>query len=76
MFWPTAVIARQQEVKHGWMRLALQQYQLVAWQPRMGDLNNRPGGAFQWGSQVLYNDDTTHREFSCHSELKESSQFP
>jgi hypothetical protein len=27
----------------------------------MGDLNNPTGGAFHWGSQVLYKEDTTRR---------------
>jgi hypothetical protein len=40
-------------------RLTLQQYQMVAWQPRMGDLNSRMGSAFCWASQVLYREDAT-----------------
>jgi hypothetical protein len=42
--------------------------------------NGRPrqseGGAFHWGSQVLYEEETTRREFRSHSELKDTSQFP
>jgi hypothetical protein len=48
---------------------------MVAWQPKMGDPINRAGGAFHWGSQVLYKEDTTQREFSSRSESKETSQF-
>jgi hypothetical protein len=36
-----------------WIRSTLQKYQMVAWQPRMGDLNNRKGSAFYWVSQML-----------------------
>jgi hypothetical protein len=44
--------------------------------PRMGDLNNWKGGAYHWGSQVLYKENITRKEFSSRSELRQISQFP
>jgi hypothetical protein len=59
-----------------WISLTLHQYQIDAWKPRIGDLNNRMGGAFYWASQVFYKEDMTQKEFSSHSELKVPHEFP
>jgi hypothetical protein len=59
---------------HGYAQLSNSTRWLYG-KPRMGDLNNRMGGAFQWDSQEIYKV-TTRREFSSRGKLKETSQFP
>jgi hypothetical protein len=77
MFRPTVVVSRQREVKHTSTDMLGSPTVTDDYMPtKKGDLNNRTGGAFHWGSQVLYKEDTTRRGFSSISELKATSKFP
>jgi hypothetical protein len=63
-FRPTAVVARQRDVKNtSIVTLISPTIRDVLLKTRIRDLNYMTGGAFHWGSQVLYKEDTL-REIS------------